>query len=86
MATILIAVQDGKPITSAASLDELFKTTDEYFGACDQYKHSAKRISWELYASKYGGDDFCGTLIYQESEEPSPTTILVYELSIYQSK
>lgn len=61
---IYVAVWNGYPILSGYDLEKLFVGVDDHFGANENYKFDYKRISWKQYVSKYG-DDFIGTLSYQ---------------------
>jgi hypothetical protein len=64
---VYISVWENKPIVSASNLTNLLKATDYHFGACEEYNHQAKRISWEEFNYKYGGEDLLGKIVYLES-------------------
>ena len=64
---VYISVWDNKPIVSASNLTNLLKATDHYFGACEEFNHNAKRVSWEEFNYKYGGEDLLGKIVYLES-------------------
>lgn len=81
---VYISVWENKPIVSASNLTNLLKATDYHFGACEEFNHSAKRVSWEEFNYKYGGEDLLGKIVYLESGKEE--IVWVYWADLFDTK
>jgi hypothetical protein len=74
--------EDLFPIAASNTFSGLFEIVDDYMGANDKQNHSARRVKYEPYISKYGSD-FEGTLYYEIPEEK---TVKIYTVDFNYKK
>lgn len=82
---VYISVWENNPIVSASNITNLLKATDNYFGACDKYNNSSKRISWEE-LDQDDGSQLIGKIVYSEAVEDQGVEeqiVFVYFTDLY---
>ena len=78
--------EDLFPIAASNTFSGLFEIVDDYMGANDKHNHSARRVKYEPYISKYGSD-FEGTLYYETKESgPEEKTVKIYTVEFNYKK
>ncbi len=82
---VYVSVWENNPIVSASNITNLLKATDNYFGACDKYNNSSKRISWEE-SDQDDGSQLIGKIVYSEVVEDQGVeeqVVFVYFTDLY---
>jgi hypothetical protein len=75
--------EDGHCIASSNTLDGLFELVDEWMGANEQYNFAGKRISWQPFDAKYGGESFYGQITY-ECQDKFENEVTIEKINVWE--